>query len=151
MEFDKIEDISSLKWGPRYWFVLHCIAYNYPINPNVVTKRKYYDFIQNIPLFLRDSEMGDKFGVLLDKYPISPYLDSRESFMRWMHFIHNKINKELGKKEITIYESLDLYHKEVSKTVITDNLFSIIDNNTKRQLLIASLIFVCLCFIFIWI
>ena len=32
------DEISSLVWGPKYWFVLHSVAYNYPEHPNDVTK-----------------------------------------------------------------------------------------------------------------
>ena len=32
---------------------------------------------------------------LIDNYPITPYLDNRDSFVRWTHFIHNKINEKL--------------------------------------------------------
>ena len=78
-------------WGPHYWFVLHTIAETYPKVCNQVTKRKYYDFIMNIPMFVPDSEIGNYFSNLLDKYPVTPYLDTRESFKRWMNFIHNKI------------------------------------------------------------
>ena len=39
-------------WGPHYWFVLMTIALCYPLNPNDVTKKKYYDLIHNIPLLL---------------------------------------------------------------------------------------------------
>ena len=78
-------------WGPHYWFFLHTVAESYPLSPNQVTKRKYYDLIQNFPLFLPDDEIGNKFSRLLDKYPVTPYLDSRDSFVRWTHFMHNKI------------------------------------------------------------
>ena len=37
-------------WGPHYWFFLHTIAESYPLHPNSVTKKKYYDSIQNFPL-----------------------------------------------------------------------------------------------------
>ena len=30
-------------WGPHYWFFLHTIAMTYPIRPNDVTKKKYYE------------------------------------------------------------------------------------------------------------
>ena len=79
-------------FGPHYWFFLHTIALNYPIYPNAVTKKKYYDFIQNLPLFIPIEKHATDFSKLLDEYPLTPYLDSRESFVRWMHFIHNKIN-----------------------------------------------------------
>jgi hypothetical protein len=82
-------------WGPHYWFFLHTIAHSYPENPNSVTKRKYYDLINNMPLFIPVPKMGDEFSKMLDKYPVSPYLDHRDSFIRWVHFIHNKLNFSL--------------------------------------------------------
>ena len=89
-------------WGPFYWFVLHTIALTYPANPNEVIKKKYYDFIHNLPLFLPVSTIGNQFSVLLDKFPVTPYLDSQPSFVKWMHFIHNKINETLNKHEINM-------------------------------------------------
>lgn len=96
-------------WGPHYWFFIHTIASTYPLNPNKTTKRKYYDFIINLPLFIPDEKMGNDFAELLDKYPVSPYLDNRDSFIRWTIFIHNKINKKMGKDEISYSECLDDY------------------------------------------
>jgi FAD-linked sulfhydryl oxidase len=96
-------------WGPHYWFFLHTVAESYPETPNAVAKRKYYDLIQNMPLFIPIPEIGNKFSELLDKYPVSPYLDSRESFVKWMHFIHNKVNHHLGKLELSLPQSLEKY------------------------------------------
>lgn len=101
-------------WGPHHWFFLHTVAYCYPEFPNEVTKRKYYDLIMNFPLFIPDLKMGDKFTELLDKYPVTPYLDSRESFMRWMNFIHNRFNVYLGKDQITVFEGIDRYNAQYS-------------------------------------
>jgi hypothetical protein len=98
-------------WGPHYWFVLHTITLTYPIKPNETVKKKYYDFIQNLPLFIPIENIGNYFSELLDKYPITPYLDSRESFIKWMYFIHNEVNKNLGYEELTLAESLEKYHK----------------------------------------
>ena len=84
-------------WGPHYWFVLYTIAVSYPVSVNAITKKKYYDFIQNLPLFLPIENIGNVFCKFLDRYPVTPYLDSRESFIKWVHFIHNKINLYLGK------------------------------------------------------
>ena len=97
-------------WGPHYWFVLYTIAISYPLKPNDISKKKYYDFIQNLPLFIPISNIGNTFSEFLDKYPVTPYLDSRESMIKWVHFIHNKINIYLGKDEITYYEAMKLYY-----------------------------------------
>jgi len=98
-------------WGPHYWFVLHTIAISYPLNPNDVTKKKYYDFIQNLPLFIPVEDIGNSFSKFLDKYPVTPYLDSRESFIKWMNFIHNKINVALKIPEMSLDEAMVSYYK----------------------------------------
>jgi fumarate reductase subunit C len=108
-------------WGPHYWFVLHTIAISYPLNPNDVTKKKYYDFIQNLPLFLPIEDIGNSFSKFIDKYPVTPYLDSRESFIKWMHFIHNKINVALKIPEMTMDEAMVAYYKNY-KPVAVKNL-----------------------------
>jgi hypothetical protein len=97
-------------FGPHYWFFLHTISLNYPKYPNAVTKKKYYDFIQNLPLFIPIEKHATDFSKLLDEYPVSPYLDSRDSFVRWMHFIHNKINEKLEKRKITLSEFYVQYY-----------------------------------------
>ena len=99
-------------WGPHYWFFLHTLAMTYPRHPNAVTKKKYYEFIQNLPLFLPVEEISGEFSKLIDKYPITPYLDNRDSFVRWMHFIHNKINEKLEKPKITLNEFFVKYYDE---------------------------------------
>jgi hypothetical protein len=102
-------NISSTDWGPHYWFFLHTIAYHYPPVPDKITKRKYYDFIQNIPLFIPDKKISKNFENILAKYPVSPYLDKRQTLIQWMNFIHNKINVQLRKSEISLVESVDVY------------------------------------------
>lgn len=99
-------------WGPHYWFFLHTLAMTYPHHPNAVTKKKYYEFIQNLPLYLPVEEIAGDFSKLLDKYPVTPYLDNRDSFVRWMHFIHNKLNEKLEKPQISLNDFFVKYYNE---------------------------------------
>ena len=122
-------------WGPHYWFVLHTIANTYPLAPNDVTKKKYYDFIQNLPLLLPIEEIGNSFAKYLDKYPVTPYLDSRPSFMKWMHFIHNKINVSIGEPELSMEESMAQYYEEYKPKVVKDA-----EQRKQREKLISLLI-----------
>jgi hypothetical protein len=98
-------------WGPHYWFFLHTISITYPHHPNAVTKKKYYEFIQNLPLFIPVESMSSEFSKLIDQYPITPYLDNRESFIRWIWFIHNKINQKLEKPEISLSAFYTKYYE----------------------------------------
>ena len=130
-------------WGPPYWFVLHTIAQTYPTTPNSVTKRKYYDFIQNLPLFIPNPEISNHFISLLDRFPVSPYLDNRDSFIRWVHFIHNRINRILGKEEITLFEALDQYkaHYKPKQIKLSEQF------HLKREYIITFFTVICIVFI----
>jgi len=131
-------------WGPHYWFFIHTVAESYPMTPNNITKRKYYDFIQNIPLFIPVSEMGNKFSELLDKYPVTPYLDNRDSFVRWTHFIHNKYNVLLGKEEISLPVALERYRDAYKpKPVYLSEKIKI-----RKKYIFATIIFALLILIY---
>ena len=89
-------------WLPHYFFFLTTTAMTYPHKPNTVTKKKYYEFVMNLPLYCPVEAWSANFSKLLDEYPITPYLDSRDSFVRWIHFIYNKVQKYLEKDTITL-------------------------------------------------
>ena len=134
--------LESEVWGPHYWFFLHTISLTYPSRPNDVTKKKYYELIQNFPIFIPTTTASESFQELLNKYPIKPYLDTREAFIKWIYFIHNRVNEKLEKKQITLsnfyenyyehYKRKDIktkeYYKNVSKFIyfITIILFIIL-------------------------
>ena len=105
------KSFDPVVWGPHYWFFLMTLAVAYPLKANETTQKKYYDFITNLPLFIPHPKIGNNFSKLLDKYPVSPYLEGKDSFIKWIHFIHNKINVEVGKDEQTLTESLDIYYE----------------------------------------
>jgi len=134
-------------WGPHYWFFLHSIAHSYSSHPNEVTKRKYYDLIMNMPLFIPHDKIGDDFAELLNKYPVTPYLDSRESFTRWITFIHNKINHKLGKPEVPYLESLELYKSYYKpKEIVVSEKFKI----SKKLILFSVILLLIICIYFLY-
>lgn len=132
-------------WGPHYWFFLHSVSESYPKFPNAVTKRKYYDLLQNFPLFIPNQEIGNKFSEMLDKYPVTPYLDNRDSFVRWVHFIHNKVNVTLGKEEISLPAALEKYRAEYKpKAIILSDKISL-----RKHYIHAFLILLLLLLIYV--
>lgn len=103
-------------WGPHYWFFLHTLTVTYPKNPNTSTKKKYYELIQNLPLFIPVEKIAGEFTKILSKYPVAPYLDNRESFIKWMNFIHNKINEKLEKPQFTLNQFYIEYYNKYKPT-----------------------------------
>lgn len=99
-------------WGPHFWFFLHTVALTYPDMPTETYKKKYYDFFYMLPLFLPDPAIAKRWGEWTDQYPVQPYLGSRDSLIRWVNYMHNRANRELGKDTIPLEESLRRYFEQ---------------------------------------
>tara|TARA_B100000902_G_scaffold195535_1_gene186810 strand:- start:593 stop:1024 length:432 start_codon:yes stop_codon:yes gene_type:complete len=128
-------------WLPHLKFTLQTIAITYPARPNEVSRKKYYDFIQNLPVFFPLEPFGKNFLELLDKYPVTPYLSSRMSFMKWVHFIFNKINEQLEKPVEDFYDSLEKYYDEYKPKEIRNRE---IIKTKKRYIQFASALLITL-------
>jgi hypothetical protein len=103
-------------WGPPYWFFLHTISLKYPLHPNATIKKKYYEFFKTLPDFLPSH--SNRIRKLMEVYPVVTYLDTREHLIKYVHLLHNKINKQLDKPEISLekfyHDYYDLYHPKHS-------------------------------------
>lgn len=137
--------MDSTIWGPHYWVVLHTIAFNYPIHPTSIQKKIHYRLIHNLHEFLPIKTMATTFEKLLKEYPVSPYLDTREDFIKWMHYMHNKINIRMDKPIISLADHYKEFtqHYETKQTKI-ERLW-----NEKRKVLftIAVALFVFGCYL----
>jgi hypothetical protein len=140
---DLAEGLDPDIWMPNLWFFLRTTAHTYPDNPNKIIKRKYYDFIQNIPLFIPHTEWRKKFSDILDSFPITPYLANRESFFFWIHFVENRMNKSMGKEEYSLLDHMDQYYKEyLPKEILISRKIGI-----QKKYIILAFIFICISFI----
>jgi hypothetical protein len=131
-------------WGPHYWFFLHTLAINYPNYPNDITKKKYYEFIHNLPLFIPNETISNDFLLIINEYPVKPYLDNKDSFVRWVNFIHNKINEKLEKPSI----SLNDFYINYFNLYKSNNIKLIEYLNQKKK--IIYLMFMLLLFVVIY-
>ena len=140
-----MKKLSPDVWFPHFWFFLYTVAHTYPDFPTAVTKRKYYDFIQNLPLYCPDEYIQNRFIHVLDSFPVTPYLDNKDSFTYWVHFINNKIDYELGLEEHTYLEHLDKYYDEyLPKSYSLSERLGI-----QKRHIILGVIAVCAVFILI--
>jgi FAD-linked sulfhydryl oxidase len=96
--------LDATTWGPHFWGFLHTVSFSYPITPSAEIKKRHYELIRNLPTFIPIETMASSFEKLLDQYPVTSYLDNRESFVRWTWFIHNKINEQLEKPKLSLSE-----------------------------------------------
>lgn len=120
-------NLNPAVWGVHYWFFIHTLALIYPKYPNETTKKKYYDFFQNLPLFIPNDEICKYVSWLLVANPITPYLSDRDSLVKWTFHLHNQVNQKLEKDQITLsqfyktymdqYNVTPTYHKHFNKII----------------------------------
>ena len=103
-------------WGPHYWFFLHSVALHYPKHPTATTKKIHYRLIHNFHEFIPHNAIAANFVKMVAKYPVAPYLDSRAHFVRWVHFIHNKINEKTLKRLVSLEEHRSTMKKCYAET-----------------------------------
>ncbi len=133
--------MNSEIWGPHYWFVIHTIAFNYPNKPNVIDKKSHYKFVQDLPLFIPDKKSSRNFTQILKLYPVLPYLDSRKDFIKWTHFIHNRVNESLGKDQISLKDFYISYFNNYKSTNEKTNNY-LKDRKLKLYILTISLLLI---------
>lgn len=113
-----MKDLDYDVWFTHFWFFMYSVAHCYPDFPNDIIKRKYYDFILNIPMLIPNSKIQKLFTRMLDGFPVTPYLGNRDSFTYWLHFIQNKIDHELKNEQKSYHQHLDSYYNEYKATPI---------------------------------
>lgn len=96
-------------FGPHFWFTLHSVSFFYPENPTDTDMKIHKDFFESFVHVLPCDECKKHYRVLLTRYPIDGYLESREQLSRWVVYIHNHVNKRLGKKEMSYDEVVNNY------------------------------------------
>ena len=89
----------------------------------------------NFPLFIPIPDIAKQFSEILDKFPVSPYLDSRESFIKWIIFIHNKINIMLNKNTLEYNEFINNYTNQFKDPKIKN-----IKSKIKKKYIIYCLV-----------
>jgi hypothetical protein len=103
--------MSSKEWGPKLWYILHLISFNYPENPDIITKRYHHDFFENLKNVIPCVICRNHYKNHLENNPISPHLDNKYLFSKWVVNLHNQVNIMLG-KPIKSYEEVVIMYSQ---------------------------------------
>jgi hypothetical protein len=105
-------------WGPVFWFALHTMSFNYPVNPTYKNKKTYMDFILNLQYVLPCGKCRENLLKNFKELPLTmDSMKNRETFSRYIYNLHNNINKMLNKNvNITYEEVRDRYENFRAKS-----------------------------------
>ena len=108
-------------WGSTLWFSLHTITMNYPNNPTYAEKKDYKNFFISLEHVIPCSVCRKNYQRHLKEHPIDNHLESRRKLVYWLIDIHNMVNAEIGKKNMSYKNVIDKYEKIYSKNIFDDN------------------------------
>lgn len=80
-------------WGPHFWFVMRCIAANYPDNPTNDDKYRIIKFYRSLKYLLPCEKCQHHYREILRNYPIERNVKNKNELTRWVEKIYKKINE----------------------------------------------------------
>lgn len=115
---------------------------SYPIQPNDVIKKKMYDFIMNLPIFISDNNISKYIEEYIDNNPINPYLDNRKSLMKWCYMFLEELRKYIFqiKKEDYEYNQnyYDLWNNFINIFCLDENIRNEIERKYNSKTLLNN-------------
>jgi len=104
-DFNSGNGMLTKVWGPCMWFFLHTISFNYPVNPTEEDKKNYRNFILDLKHVLPCKYCRINFKKNLKKNPLTmKNMKNRETFSKYIYYLHEDVNKMLHKKSNLTYK-----------------------------------------------
>lgn len=91
------------------WFSIHFIAQDYPSSPSEEDAVAYRSFFENLWRVLPCYKCGVNYKRHLLELPIDEHLHSREALFAWTVALHNIVNRDLGKPQMSLEEAKKKY------------------------------------------
>jgi len=117
--------MDPIKFGPCLWRSIHIIALGYPENPSEIDKQTYTNYYRDLWKIIPCLKCSLNYRRHWTELPIYSYLDSRNHLFEWTVLLHNIVNKELGKKQITLAEAYKIYNNDRVSVSTPQNLSAI--------------------------
>ena len=90
-----MKTIGPNVWGPHGWKFMHYVSLGYPQQPTENDKRNYKEFYSNLKNVLPCKTCAINYERNLTELPIDNALQSRDSLVKWVIDIHNKVNEAI--------------------------------------------------------
>jgi len=104
-------------WGKSTWLYLHTLTFNYPSNPTLEDKQKYYNHFNNLGDMLPCASCATSFKIYFKYIDLNEYLDDIHGVTFWLYIIHYLVNKKLKKKNISFYNVVKTYYSQKSSCI----------------------------------
>jgi len=121
-------------WGPIFWSTLHIASLSYSDKPTERQKKNIIAFYESLVDVLPCPICRKHYEVNLEEMPLKEAVESRMGLIQWVFEMHNRINAQLGKREISFGEFVEsMRNLEKAKRSIPPSHTNTNINKEKRQ------------------
>ena len=139
-------------WGKYLWISIHFIALGYPTIPTTDEQIGYAKFFTDLAIVIPCKLCAEHYSKMLRKVPLTDdVLENNETLFKWTVDIHNLVNIETNKEQLSYKRALLFYTETLSKhnSSITDVFDGMVDTPTylsnlmtRRILIVLNLLIV---------
>lgn len=91
-------------WGPIFWNTMHIVSLGYNPEPSEREQDDAIRFYKSLETMLPCGICRTHYAQFLQEMPVEQAVKSRDDLIYWVFQLHNKVNANLGKREITFNE-----------------------------------------------
>jgi len=144
MENNKKNHVKAY-WGPRLWYLLHKITYNYPETPTINEQQYYLNYFNIIQRIIPCPYCSAHFKLAMSLRPIRFSLHNRTTLIEWFRKLHNDINMENKKRlyrldELNIIYGTNDFNHNLFHQLIDYMYELVISNQLHRQVFLYWII-----------
>lgn len=133
-DYESSDGMLTSVWGPSLWHSIHTMSFNYPVNPCLSEKRKYYNFILSLKDVLPCRYCRENFTKNLKSINFSMKdMECRESFSLAMYNLHEEVNRMLGKKSNLSFNEVRDRYETFRARCLDDKGSTVKFNKTKTK------------------
>lgn len=138
-------------WGSSMWFSLHTITMNYPNFPNNEEKYNYKIFFESLQNVIPCAVCKKNYIRHLKEHPINNHLNTKKELVYWLIDMHNMVNAEIGKKQLSYDAVIQKYEDIYNKKIFNENIIENFENKNSYNyynLLVIICVIILICMIY---
>ena len=88
-------------WGPIFWTMMHITTLGYPDEPAEQERQAAIDFFESLRYTIPCPICKQHYSDNITESPVRNAVASKQALIRWLFNIHNKVNQQLKKPELS--------------------------------------------------
>lgn len=91
-------------WGPIFWHTMHIVSLGYSPEPSKREQEDAIRFYKSLETMLPCGICRRHYSQFLVEMPVEQAVGNRDDLIYWVFQLHNKVNANLGKRQISFDE-----------------------------------------------